>query len=252
MLEIRDLTVHYGTGARAVTAVDAVSLLVPSGGVVGLVGGSGSGKSTVARAVVGLAPVAGGAVLLDDVDLTRVPHHGRGQGPALRKKIQLVFQDPYSALNPRRTVGSAVAEALDGAKKDHRDRVRHLLELVQLSPDLADVLPGRLSGGQRQRIVLARALAVRPRVLIADEVTSALDVSVQGAVLNLLRTLQRELGFGMLFISHNLAVVRYVSDVIAVMRQGRVVELGDTEQVTTAPRHDYTRQLLAATPTLTR
>lgn len=243
MLAIRDLTVRYGN----VTVVDGVTLEVPDGGVLGLVGGSGSGKSTVARAAVGLAPVAGGSVLLDGVDLTRVRHHGRGSGPALRRKIQMVFQDPYSALDPRRTVGDSIGEAL---ARRSRDEVRRLLDLVQLSPDLADVLPGRLSGGQRQRIVLARALAVRPQVLIADEVTSALDVSVQGAVLNLLRELQREFGFGMLFITHNLAVVRYVSDAIAVMENGRVVELGDTEQVTTTPQHAYTKRLLAATPSL--
>lgn len=232
-----DVTVHYG---RRV-AVDGVSLLVPEGTVVGLVGESGSGKSTLARAAVGLAPLAGGRITLDGAP---VPARGRP------RPLQMVFQDPYSSLNPRLTVRQSVAEAMPpgGSRAAKRSEVDRLLELVHLDPVCAEAVPSRLSGGQRQRVALARALAARPRVVIADEITSALDVSVQGAVLNLVRELQRELGLAMLFISHNLAVVRYVASHVAVMRHGRIVEQGPTTHVLTEPGHDYTRELLAAVP----
>ncbi|MDT7802545.1 MAG: peptide/nickel transport system ATP-binding protein [Actinomycetota bacterium] len=241
MSELRfdTVTVRYGR----LTAVDGVSLTVPSGQVVGLVGESGSGKSTLARAAVGLSPVSGGRVLLDGVDVRRLPR---------RKPLQMVFQDPYSSLDPRMAVGESITEAMPrGAHRGaagRRAEVARLLELVNLDPERAATLPGQLSGGQRQRVALARALAGRPKVLIADEITSALDVSVQGAVLNLVRDVQRRLSLSMLFISHNLAVVRYVSDFVAVMYLGRIVEAGPAEQVLTDPRHPYTRDLLAAAP----
>ncbi|WP_326953667.1 ABC transporter ATP-binding protein [Amycolatopsis sp. NBC_01286] len=241
MSELRfdTVSVRYGR----LTAVNGVNLTVPSGQVVGLVGESGSGKSTLARAAVGLAPVSGGRVLLDGVDVRRLPR---------RKPLQMVFQDPYSSLDPRMAVGESIAEAMPrGAHRGaaaRRAEVARLLELVNLDPDRATTLPGQLSGGQRQRVALARALAGQPKVLIADEITSALDVSVQGAVLNLVREVQRRLALSMLFISHNLAVVRYVSDFVAVMYLGRIVEAGPAEQVLTDPRHPYTRELLAAAP----
>ncbi|UOZ03939.1 ABC transporter ATP-binding protein [Amycolatopsis sp. WQ 127309] len=241
MSELRfdTVSVRYGR----LTAVDGVNLTVPSGQVVGLVGESGSGKSTLARAAVGLSPVSGGRVLLDGVDVRRLPR---------RKPLQMVFQDPYSSLDPRMAVGESIAEAMPrGAHRGgaaRRAEVARLLELVNLDPDRATTLPGQLSGGQRQRVALARALAGQPKVLIADEITSALDVSVQGAVLNLVRDVQRRLALSMLFISHNLAVVRYVSDFVAVMYLGRIVEAGPAEQVLTDPRHPYTRELLAAAP----
>jgi peptide/nickel transport system ATP-binding protein len=236
-LRFDDVTVRYGR----TTAVDGVSLTVPEGAVVGLVGESGSGKSTLARAAVGLAPLAGGRITLDDAP---VPARGRP------RPLQMVFQDPYSSLDPRMTVAQSVAEAIPpgGSRADRRAEVERLLELVHLNPVCAGVVPSRLSGGQRQRVALARALAARPRVIIADEITSALDVSVQGAVLNLVRELQRELGLAMLFISHNLAVVRYVASHVAVMRHGRLVEQGPTTRVLTEPGHDFTRELLAAIP----
>lgn len=162
----------------------------------------------------------------------------------------MVFQDPYSSLDPRMSVGESIAEAMPGrpSRAERTSEVARLLDLVHLDPGRAAQRPGSLSGGQRQRVALARALAGRPEVLIADEITSALDVSVQGAVLNLVREMQRELGLSMLFISHNLAVVRYVADTVAVMSQGRIVEHGPTADVLENPTHDYTRELLAAVP----
>jgi len=236
-LRFDNVTVRYGR----TTAVDDVSLTVPEGGVVGLVGESGSGKSTLARAAVGLAPLTCGRITLGGAP---VPTRGRP------RPLQMVFQDPYSSLDPRMTVGESVTEAMPpgGTRAGRRAEVERLLDLVHLDLVCADNVPARLSGGQRQRVALARALAARPRVIIADEITSALDVSVQGAVLNLIRELQRELGLTILFISHNLAVVRYVASHVAVMRHGQVVEQGPATQVLTEPSHDYTRELLAAVP----
>ena len=242
-LEFRGVTVQFGQGGNALTAVDNVHLLLPEGAVVGLVGESGSGKSTLAKAAVGLAPVTSGEILLAGAP---VRYRGRGERP-----IHMVFQDPYSSLDPRMSIGQSIAEALPvRGRAARRSEVRRLLELVALDPDRAEYLPSSLSGGQRQRVALARALAGDPKVLIADEVTSALDVSVQGAVLNLIRRLHRELGLSMLFISHNLAVVRFVSDYIAVMYLGRVVEFGLTATVLADPQHPYTRSLLDSSPNL--
>ncbi|NYD43748.1 ABC transporter ATP-binding protein [Nocardioides panaciterrulae] len=230
------VTVRYG----ASTVLDDVSLTVPDGEIVGLVGESGSGKSTLAKAAVGLAPVHGGRILLDGE-----PIRYRGRRP-----IQMVFQDPFSSLDPRMTIGESIAEAIPTrhSRADRRAEIARLLELVHLDADRAVQLPGQLSGGQRQRVALARALAGRPQVVIADEITSALDVSVQGAVLNLVREMQRQLGLSMLFISHNLAVVRYVATRVAVLEGGRIVEHGPTAEVLGRPQHEYTRQLLAAIP----
>ncbi|MCD4524519.1 ABC transporter ATP-binding protein [Nocardioides sp. cx-173] len=245
-LEFRDVRVRYGHGAQAATAVDGVSLTVPPGTVVGLVGESGSGKTTLARTAVGLAPLSGGSVLLDGADLTAGHRRGRP------RPVQMVFQDPYSSLDPRLTIGASITEAMVGVRDRaaRRAELRRLLELVHLDPDRSGQRPGALSGGQRQRVALARALAGGPQVVIADEITSALDVSVQGAILNLVRQLQRELGLSLLFISHNLAVVRYISDHVAVMRDGRLVESGPTLEVLGEPREAYTRSLLDAVPTL--
>ena len=242
MSELRfdDVTVRYGTGRHAHVAAADVNLVVPSGHVVGLVGESGSGKSTLARAAVGLVAPAAGTITLDG---RPVPRRGR-------RPLQMVFQDPYASLDPRMTVGESIAEAavVRGRSARHAEAAR-LTELVGLPRGTVDRFPAELSGGQRQRVALARALAGRPEVIIADEITSALDVSTQGAVLNLVRELQRELRLSMLFISHNLAVVRYVADIVAVMYQGRIVEHGPAETVLGSPAHDYTRRLLAAVPT---
>jgi peptide/nickel transport system ATP-binding protein len=242
-LEVRDLVVRFGTGRHAFTAVDGVSLSVSSSSVVGLVGESGSGKSTLAKAIVGLAAVTAGEILWDGAPLG-----------ADRQRIQFVFQDPYGSLDPRMSVGASVAEGVAANQAIPRAgrtaEVRRLLELVQLDPDCARLRPRRLSGGQRQRVAIARALAAAPELLIADEITSALDVSIQGAVLNLLREIQRETGVGMLFISHNLAVVRYIADTIAVMHDGRLVEVGPAEQVIDQPRDRYTQRLVQAVPSI--
>jgi len=254
-LRFEQVTVRYGTGRHAHVAAEAVDLVVPSGQVVGLVGESGSGKSTLARAAAGLVAPAAGTILLGGKP---VPRHGR-------RPLQMVFQDPYASLDPRMTAGESIAEAIPrrawipgagaadkagviSGRNARRHEAVRLAELVGLPPGTVERLPGELSGGQRQRVALARALAGRPDVIIADEITSALDVSTQGAVLNLVRELQRELRLSMLFISHNLAVVRYVADVVAVMYQGRIVEHGPAETVLGNPRHAYTRRLLAAVP----
>ncbi|MFC8127441.1 ABC transporter ATP-binding protein [Streptomyces sp. NPDC057302] len=231
-MKISELTVRYGT----FTAVDHVTLDVPPGSALGLVGESGSGKSTLARAVAGLTPHRGSVTGID------------------RARIQMVFQDPYSSLNPRMSVGHAIAEGVGprNGSVARRAEIERLLDLVALPAAAARKYPRELSGGQRQRVAVARALAARPDLLIADEITSALDVSVQGAVLNLIRELRAELGLSMLFISHNLAVVRYVTDTVAVMRAGSLVEAGPVDEVIGSPRHTYTRTLLDAVPRLQR
>jgi peptide/nickel transport system ATP-binding protein len=250
-LRTTGLTVRYRSGTRSLIAADGVDLIVPSGKVLGLVGESGSGKSTLARAIVGLAPIGGGRVLLDEQDVTRPKGPRRRE---FRRQVQMIFQDPSTSLDPRMSIGGTIGEAVTAAGHVSRQKrgaeVDRLLDLVALDTELAGRLPGELSGGQRQRVSIARALAVRPQVLIADEITSALDVSVQGAILNLVRDLQRRLGLSILFISHNLAVVRYVSDAVAVLHLGRVVEHAATADLLAAPAHPYTRSLVAAVPQL--
>lgn len=240
VLEFVDVTVRYGLGPAAMTALDGVSLTVPDRTIVGLVGESGSGKSTLGKTAVGLAPTSSGQVLLDG---RPVPLRGR------HRPVQMIFQDPAGALNPRMSVGASISEALP-SRKGQQAEVTHLLEQVHLEPSVAQRLPGTLSGGQRQRVAVARALAARPQVVIADEITSALDVSVQGAVLNLVREVCSDLGISMLFISHNLSVVRYVSEAVAVMYLGKVVEVAPTHQLVTEPQHPYTRRLLESTLTI--
>ncbi|MEU6238055.1 ATP-binding cassette domain-containing protein [Kitasatospora sp. NPDC047058] len=250
-LQVVCLTVRHQGPRGPVTAVDGVSLEVPAGTTLGLVGESGSGKSSLARAVVGLAPVHGGRVLLDgrEVRVRTVRDRRR-----LGRQVQVVLQDPDTALDPRMTVRRTLAEAATVFHRYDRQaragRVTALLELVGLDARLADRLPGQLSGGQRQRVAVARALAVEPGLLIADEITSALDVSVQAAVLNTIRDLRRRLGLSVLFIGHNLPAVCHVSDAVAVMHRGRIVETGPTEALLRAPQHPYTRALLAAVPRL--
>lgn len=249
-LRLCDVTVRHH-GPRGPAAVDGVSLEIPSGTTLGLVGESGSGKSSLARAIVGLTPVHGGRILLDgrEVRVRTV-----GDRRRLGRLVQVVLQDPDTALDPRMTVRRTLVEAATAFHRlDRRrraERVTALLGLVGLDPRFADRLPRQLSGGQRQRVAVARALAVEPRLLIADEITSALDVSVQAAVLNTIRELQRRLGLSMLFIGHNLPAVCYVSDVVAVMRHGRIVETARTEVLLHSPRHPYTRTLLASVPSL--
>ncbi|MGW4897790.1 ABC transporter ATP-binding protein [Kitasatospora sp. NPDC004240] len=250
-LQVTDLTVRHPGRSGPVAAVDGVSLEIPSGTTLGLVGESGSGKSSLARAIVGLVPVHAGRVQIDgqEVRLRTVRDRRR-----LGRRVQIVLQDPDTALDPRMTVRRTLVEAATVFHRLDRParaaRVTELLGLVGLDPLLADRLPSRLSGGQRQRVVIARALAVEPAVLIADEITSALDVSVQAAVLNTIRGLQRRLGLSMLFIGHNLPAVCHVSDTVAVMRHGRIVETAPTATLLRTPQHPYTRTLLSSVPRL--
>lgn len=249
MLEARDLTVVY-PGTPPLVAVDEVSLQIGAGSTVGLVGESGSGKSTLARAMVGLSPVTAGAVRLEgsEVVTSRLrPRSVSGLG------IQLVFQDPHASLNPRMSVGDTLREAASLKTKGRpavASRVEELLDMVGLTGEHLARYPHQMSGGQLQRVAIARALAVEPRYLLLDEVTASLDVSVQARILNLLRRLQRELGFAMLYISHDLSVIRYVSDSVYVMRHGTLVEHGAVETVFTQPATEYTQQLLASVPVL--
>ncbi|MFF8816538.1 MULTISPECIES: ABC transporter ATP-binding protein [Leucobacter] len=255
-LVFESTSITYGHGSSLFTAVDEVSLDLRAGEVLGLVGESGSGKSTIARAAVGLSEPSSGRILLEGTEIS----HARGDRVRERRRVQMIFQDPQSCFNPRRTIGQSLDEALvaahkrDGSAipgiKARKDEIANLLRAVALPTDTAQRMPTQLSGGQRQRVAVARAIAAKPAVILADEITSALDVSVQGSVLNLLKKLQRELGFSMLFISHNLAVVRLVCDRVAVMRQGSLVEVGETLEVMHNPQHEYTRELIAAVPTL--
>jgi peptide/nickel transport system ATP-binding protein len=233
----------------AVCALDGVDLHIPSGSTVGLVGESGSGKSTLARAIVRLVQASGGRIRLDGEEVTRA----RGERlHALRRRAQMVFQDPSASLDPRMTAAASVAEAvtthhpLRGAALSAE--VARPFDLVGLAEEIAGRYPHEVSGGQRQRIAIARSLAVRPELLILDEVTSALDVSVQATILNLLRGLQARLGLTFLFISHNLATVRYMSDRIAVMYLGRIVEEALADEFFARPRHPYARLLIDAVP----
>ncbi|GGH33369.1 ABC transporter ATP-binding protein [Microbacterium album] len=248
-LSIENLVVTFGHGRSAFNAVDDVSLEVPDGTIVGLVGESGSGKSTVARTVAGLQKAASGSVRLDDHDLLRTRAGDRRERA---RDVQMIFQDPYSSLNPRMTAGETIGEALathgSQSLRERAASVRELLELVRLKSSAADQYPSQMSGGMRQRVAIARCLAVRPRLVVADEITSALDASVQGAVLNLIRDLQRELDLSVLFITHNLAAVRYIADTTAVMQRGRIVEVGDSAEIVARPAHAYTQSLVAAIP----
>ena len=249
-LSLREATIEFPSGSKSTfRAVDAVSLQVGAGEVVGLVGESGSGKSTLGKAAVGLVKLTSGSVALAGTDITRLSQR-RLRGP--RTKVGVVFQDPGSSLNPRWPVGQAIAEPLalhTGMSAAHRGaRVDELLDQVQLARGLRNRYPHQLSGGQRQRVGIARALALNPALVIADEPTSALDVSVQARVLKLLRELQAEHGFACLFVSHDLAVVEELSDRIAVMQSGRLVECGPARNVLNNPAQPYTARLIAAVP----
>ena len=255
LLEVRDLVKRYATGGLArgpravVHAVNGVSFDLAAGETLGLVGESGSGKSTVGRTILRLTPATAGAVRFDGVDVFAA---GAAELRGLRRRMQLVFQDPYSSLNPRMTAGAAVAEGLEIHRLLPRQeipaRVAGLFEEVGLEPAHTARYPHELSGGQRQRVGIARALAVGPAFLVCDEPVSALDVSVQAQVLNLLGELQRRRRLAFLFIAHDLAVVRQLAHRVAVMYFGRIVELGTTEQVVHRPLHPYTAALLSAVP----
>jgi oligopeptide transport system ATP-binding protein len=256
LLQLDQLVKHFPIQAGLlkrtvgyVHAVDGVSFGVRRGEAFGLVGESGCGKTTLAQTVIRLYAPTAGRIVFDGHDLARL---GPAQLRAYRRRIQMIFQDPYASLDPRMTVGAIVAEPLEifgiGSRKQRDELVRELLRTVGLNASMLNRYPHEFSGGQRQRIGIARALALQPELVICDEPVSALDVSIQAQVLNLLRDLQSGFGLTYLFIAHNLAVVAYVCDRIGVMYLGKLVELGTTEQITTRPRHPYTQALLSAVP----
>ncbi|GAA1637003.1 ATP-binding cassette domain-containing protein [Microbacterium flavum] len=250
VLEIEDLHVRFTRrsgwrGRHVVDAVDGVSLTLHRGETLGLVGESGCGKSTLVRTVFGLNTPASGDIRILGTRLADLSALGQRR---LRNRVQLVFQDPYSSLDPRLSVHDIVAEPLTIVGRYSKDRVVELLESVGIGAETLRRTPAQFSGGQRQRIGIARALALDPEVLVLDEPVSALDVSVQAQVINLLQDLQRERQLSYLFIAHDLSVVRHLSDRVAVMRQGRIVEIGERDQIFERPSHEYTRTLLAAIP----
>jgi oligopeptide/dipeptide ABC transporter ATP-binding protein len=245
LLEVRDLSKHFG----AVQAVDGVSFSIRRGETFGLVGESGCGKSTTGRLVIRLIEPSAGAILFDGEDIA-----GLG-GEALRRRrvdFQMVFQDPYGSLNPRRKIIDAIREPLDihgvGARAERKRRAFALLDRVGLARQHADRYPHEFSGGQRQRIGIARALALNPRLLVCDEAVSALDVSIQAQIVNLLKDLQRDLGLTYLFIAHDLSVVKHISDRVAVMYLGKIVEIAPRRELFADPLHPYTQALLSAIP----
>jgi oligopeptide/dipeptide ABC transporter ATP-binding protein len=249
LLDVQDVSVVYRRRKAVTRALDGVSLSIQPGEVVGLVGESGSGKSTLGRAILGLAPTAGGTIRFRDRDITGL--RGRDRR-VLARELQLVFQDPYSSLDPLQTIGRTLAEPLEAAGERDRGRIRarvaEVLELVHLPADTAQRRPAQFSGGQRQRIAIARALVVDPQLVICDEVVSALDLSVQAQILNLLRELRTGADLSYLFISHDLDVVRHLCDRVVVLYRGRIVETGTAAEVVAAPAHPYTAALLAASP----
>ncbi len=243
----------FGRTQNYFMAVQDVSFEVYPGETLGLVGESGCGKSTLARTILRLIPAMGGKILFRGKNIADIPLRDR-RLRSLRREMQIIFQNPYNSLNPRMTVGKAIAEPMvvhktGGNKRKRRERVAYLLERVGLSPDLSDRYPHEFSGGQRQRICIARALALQPQFIICDESVSALDVSVQAQVLNLLKELQAEFGLTYIFISHDLSVVKFMSDRIVVMNQGKIEEIDTAESIYQNPKTEYTRQLIASIPT---
>jgi peptide/nickel transport system ATP-binding protein/oligopeptide transport system ATP-binding protein len=257
LLEVKDLTMHFPIRSRGliprtighVRAVDGVSLSIQAGEALGLVGESGSGKSTTGRLITRLHEPTSGQILFDGQDIAQ---WSTRQLKPLRRDIQMIFQDPYTSLNPRHTVGEIIGAPLEihklVPKQGRLRRVQELLEIVGLNPEHYNRYPHEFSGGQRQRIGIARALTMQPRLLVADEPVSALDVSIQAQIINLMKDLQREYGIAFLFIAHDLAIVRHFCPQIAVMYQGKIVENAPRDELYSDPKHPYTRALLSAVP----
>lgn len=257
LLDVRDLKMHFPLTSGIVfqrttgyvRAVDGISFTIERGQTLGLVGESGSGKTTIGRTIARLYKPTAGQIIFGDADLAKLQGEPLRQ---MRQRVQMIFQDPYASLNSRFTIGSLVSEPMHiyktASNKDIRDRAAELLRVVGLRPEYIDRYPHEFSGGQRQRIAVARALALNPEFIIADEPVSALDVSIRAQVLNLLQSLQREFNLTYLFVSHDLSVVRHVADRIAVMYLGKIVELADRDELYQAPRHPYTKALLSAIP----
>jgi oligopeptide/dipeptide ABC transporter ATP-binding protein len=249
LIEVRGVSKHFAVPGGVVKAVTEVSFALAPGETLGLVGESGCGKSTLGKTVMRLIEPSAGAILVDGADITRL---SRGAMRPYRRVVQMIFQDPYASLNPRKTAGQIIAEPMAvngiGTPSDRKARVQALLERVGLRPESAERYPHEFSGGQRQRIGIARALALEPRAIICDEPVSALDVSVQAQVVNLLVRLQKELGLAFLFISHDLSVVAHLANRVAVMYLGRIVELAPREAIWQRPLHPYTKALLSAVP----
>lgn len=246
LLEVRNLTVRFGK--RAAPAVDDVSFTIARGETLGLVGESGSGKTTIGRAILGLQPVTSGQILFEGRDIT---HRGTALRRALQGDLRAVFQDPFSSLNPRRPIGDAISEPLRVAgatKSDRSRRTREILDAVGLAPGSESRYPRQFSGGQRQRIAIARALVTDPRLVVCDEAVSALDLSTQAQVLNLLADLRAGSELGYLFIAHDMAVVEFLAQRVIVLNRGRLVEEGVTSEVIRNPQQHYTRVLMAASP----
>lgn len=252
LLEIKNLKQYFNEGKRnEVRAIEDISFDIYKGETLGLVGESGCGKSTTGKAIIKLNDITSGEILYEGQDIQKISK--RKDLLKFNKKIQMIFQDPYASLNPRLKVMDIVAEGIDihklaSGKKDRKRRVYDLLETVGLSKEHANRYPHEFSGGQRQRIGIARALAVEPEFIIADEPISALDVSIQAQVVNLMLKLQRERGITFLFIAHDLSMVKYISDRIAVMHFGKIVELGSADEIYYHPLHEYTKSLLSAIP----
>jgi oligopeptide transport system ATP-binding protein len=250
LVRVENVVKHFPVGLGAtVKAVDGVSFDIREGETLGLVGESGCGKSTVARLVTQLLPVTSGKIFIDDVEVTSLRGEKLRQH---RRQMQMIFQDPFASLDPRMTVGDIIAEPLDNfgvtRGRSRNERVQELLRVVGLNPNFNNRYPHEFSGGQRQRIGIARALALNPRLIVCDEAISALDVSIQAQIVNLLEDLQREFRLTYLFIAHDLSVVRHISDRVMVMYLGKIVEIADSAQTYSNPKHPYTKALLSAIP----